>query len=294
MDEECTATCPPLVGRDVVNWPGDRRGTGAPSRRPDHPGTDRELRRPAPGMAPALLRVLRHLPPRPRRRRRRDDSQAFPGTIGRQAAVVAPGLMVMGVILFMGRVSGAHLNPAVSIAFALRNDFQWRRVPGYIVVQLAGAALALPVPPAGDQRLRGRTARTTRPPTTRRRAAFSMEARAHPRSGERDPRHRVGCAERRAVRCLRSRRVHHARRLVGEPDLGRVDEPGPDLRTGPRRRRLHRLLGLRRRTAARVRSSPSGSRSCSRWRAGARPDPAPPRAASSPRSTANSRPDARR
>jgi aquaporin Z len=34
------------------------------------------------------------------------------------------------------------LNPAVSIAFALRGDFPWRRVPGYIVVQLAGAALA--------------------------------------------------------------------------------------------------------------------------------------------------------
>jgi len=69
-------------------------------------------------------------------------SQAFPGTISRQAAVVAPGLMVMGIILFMGKVSGAHLNPAVSIAFALRNDFQWRRVPGYVIVQLAGAALA--------------------------------------------------------------------------------------------------------------------------------------------------------
>ena len=68
--------------------------------------------------------------------------QAFPGTISRTAAVVAPGLMVMGIILFMGKVSGAHLNPAVSIAFALRRDFPWRRVPGYIVVQLAGATLA--------------------------------------------------------------------------------------------------------------------------------------------------------
>jgi aquaporin Z len=68
--------------------------------------------------------------------------QAFPGTISRTAAVVAPGLMVMAIILFMGKVSGAHLNPAVSIAFALRQDFPWRRVPGYIVVQLAGAALA--------------------------------------------------------------------------------------------------------------------------------------------------------
>jgi Major intrinsic protein len=40
--------------------------------------------------------------------------QAFPNTIRRTAAVVAPGLMVMAIILFVGKVSGAHLNPAVS------------------------------------------------------------------------------------------------------------------------------------------------------------------------------------
>jgi aquaporin Z len=68
--------------------------------------------------------------------------QAFPNTISRTAAVVAPALMVMAIILFMGRISGAHLNPAVSIAFALRRDFPWWRVPGYIVAQLAGATLA--------------------------------------------------------------------------------------------------------------------------------------------------------
>ena len=68
--------------------------------------------------------------------------QAFPDTISRTAAVTAPALMVLGVILFMGKISGAHLNPAVSIAFALRGDFPWARVPGYIVVQLIGATLA--------------------------------------------------------------------------------------------------------------------------------------------------------
>ena len=64
------------------------------------------------------------------------------GQISLAAAVVAPGLMVMAIILFMGAVSGAHLNPGVSLAFALRGDFPWKRVPGYIVIQLAGATLA--------------------------------------------------------------------------------------------------------------------------------------------------------
>ena len=45
------------------------------------------------------------------------------GAIGRSAAVTAPGLMVMAIILFMGAVSGAHLNPAVTLAFAARRDF---------------------------------------------------------------------------------------------------------------------------------------------------------------------------
>jgi len=58
------------------------------------------------------------------------------------AKVVAPALMVAAIILFMGTVSGAHLNPAVSIAFALRGDFPWKRVPAYIVAQFLGAILA--------------------------------------------------------------------------------------------------------------------------------------------------------
>jgi aquaporin Z len=58
------------------------------------------------------------------------------------ALVVAPALMVTAIILFMGAVSGAHLNPAVSIAFALRGDFPWQRVPGYLISQFAGAVAA--------------------------------------------------------------------------------------------------------------------------------------------------------
>src|SRR5580698_10781848 len=61
----------------------------------------------------------------------RFGGHAIPGP----ALVVAPALMVIAVILFMGAVSGAHLNPAVSVAFALRGDFPWLRVPFYVVAQ---------------------------------------------------------------------------------------------------------------------------------------------------------------
>lgn len=64
------------------------------------------------------------------------------GQIGLAAEVTAPGLMVMAIILFMGATSGAHLNPAVTLAFAARRDFPWRRVPGYIAAQLTGAVVA--------------------------------------------------------------------------------------------------------------------------------------------------------
>jgi len=56
--------------------------------------------------------------------------------------VVAPGLMVMAIIYFMGTVSGAHLNPAVTLAFAARGNFPWGRVPGYVLAQMIGAIAA--------------------------------------------------------------------------------------------------------------------------------------------------------
>ena len=64
------------------------------------------------------------------------------GAVSAGARVVSPALMVAAIILFMGAVSGAHLNPAVSIAFALRGDFPLKRVPAYIVAQFLGAVLA--------------------------------------------------------------------------------------------------------------------------------------------------------
>jgi aquaporin Z len=61
---------------------------------------------------------------------------------GQSARVVAPGLLVMALIYTLGDVSGAHLNPVVTLAFTLRGDFPWRRVPGYWLAQFVGAILA--------------------------------------------------------------------------------------------------------------------------------------------------------
>lgn len=69
-------------------------------------------------------------------------AQAFGADLTLQMKALAPGMMVMGIIFFMGTVSGAHLNPAVTMAFALRGNFPWRRVPGYLVAQILGAVLA--------------------------------------------------------------------------------------------------------------------------------------------------------
>ena len=68
-------------------------------------------------------------------------------------------------------------------------------------------------------------------------------------SRQRDPRDGFGCAEHRHLRCDRRRCLHCAGRSVGEPDLGRVDEPGAHVRPGSRRPRLRQLLGLCRGTA---------------------------------------------
>ncbi len=53
--------------------------------------------------------------------------------------VIAWGLAVTFAIYAVGSVSGAHLNPAVTIALALSGSFEWYLVPGYCLAQLAGA-----------------------------------------------------------------------------------------------------------------------------------------------------------
>jgi len=56
--------------------------------------------------------------------------------------VVSPGLLVMVMIYVLGNLSGAHFNPAVTLAFAVRRSFPWREVLPYWIAQLGGALLA--------------------------------------------------------------------------------------------------------------------------------------------------------
>ena len=161
--------------------------------------------------------------------------QAFPDTITRTDAVIAPGLMVLAVILFMGKVSGAHLNPAVSIALRLARRFP---VVACARVHHRSARRREPrraVPAGGDSRVR--LVRIQLPGVrVLGRCGVPDGARSHLWTGQRHPRHRIGSPERRRRRCLRCRRIHRPRRPVGQPDLGRVDEPredlGPDLVSG--------------------------------------------------------------
>jgi aquaporin Z len=71
------------------------------------------------------------------------DTMAFVsgGEVPVAARAVAPGLMVAALIYAIGDVSGAHLNPAVTLAFSLKRLFPFRWLAGYWAAQLAGAVL---------------------------------------------------------------------------------------------------------------------------------------------------------
>lgn len=66
----------------------------------------------------------------------------FQRDVNTAALFVASGLTVMAMIYALGSTSGAHINPAITLAFALRQDFAWKRVPGYWAAQLLGSILA--------------------------------------------------------------------------------------------------------------------------------------------------------
>src|SRR3954469_13124791 len=57
------------------------------------------------------------------------------------AIALAWGFAVLAVVYAFGHVSGAHVNPSVTIGLAATRKFPWTAVPAYIVAQLVGAVL---------------------------------------------------------------------------------------------------------------------------------------------------------
>tara|TARA_R100000935_G_C2822054_1_gene160281 strand:- start:30 stop:677 length:648 start_codon:yes stop_codon:yes gene_type:complete len=64
------------------------------------------------------------------------------GTVTHPGIAITFGLIVMGMIYAFGDISGAHINPAVTIAFAYAKKFPWKEVPLYVLAQVVGAILA--------------------------------------------------------------------------------------------------------------------------------------------------------
>ena len=64
------------------------------------------------------------------------------GAIGHVGIALTFGMVVAAMIYSTGHISGAHINPAVTLGFAITKNFPWKEVPSYWVSQIIGAVLA--------------------------------------------------------------------------------------------------------------------------------------------------------
>ncbi len=58
------------------------------------------------------------------------------------SVALAFGLILVPIVGSLGQVSGAHVNPAVTLGLAVAGKFPWSHVPGYVLAQFAGAVIA--------------------------------------------------------------------------------------------------------------------------------------------------------
>ncbi len=153
---------------------------------------------------------------------------------------IATGGALVALILALGPVSGAHLNPVVTLADAARGGLPWRRVPGYVLAQFAGAIAGVAV---ADLMF-------ALPTFFRRRTcATGPGFRKRDRRDVRPARRGMGCREVAPGACaVRDRSVHRRGVLVHAVDVVRESRgdactlPHRHVRRHPpaRRRAIHR------------------------------------------------------
>ena len=77
------------------------------------------------------------------------------GSITHVGIAITFGLIVMSMIYAFGEISGAHINPAVNIAFSIAGKFPLKKLPYYLISQIAGAALVSTILKSGSHRETG-------------------------------------------------------------------------------------------------------------------------------------------
>ena len=68
--------------------------------------------------------------------------EALTGSLGHAGVALTWGFVVVALIYTFGHISGAHMNPAVSIAFSVMGEFEKKDLPWYIAAQVLGAIVA--------------------------------------------------------------------------------------------------------------------------------------------------------
>lgn len=69
-------------------------------------------------------------------------AQARTGTLGGVGVALAFAFVIAVMVYATGHLSGAHINPAITVGFAATGHFPWRRVPSYVAAQMGGALAA--------------------------------------------------------------------------------------------------------------------------------------------------------
>ena len=90
----------------------------------------------------------------------------YGGALGTVGVALVFGLVIMVMIYATGHLSGAHINPAVTLAFTLSRHFPGREAAAYIAAQVTGATLAASPSSRsgpGSRRISGRRSRASAP-----------------------------------------------------------------------------------------------------------------------------------